>query len=249
MNILLTNDDGCDAPGLEAAFRALSGLGRVHVVAPAHEHSGCSHTLTLRRNIAVHRRSHAEFGTVFAVDGTPADCVRLALAELVTEPISLVISGINRGANAGVDHYYSGTVAAAREGAFFGIRSMAISQAVRRELEINWKETGRVARFVLDLLLNEPLPGPGFWSVNLPAPLPSEPAPSIHRVPIAVEAIPNAFTRHERDGGDLVEFGYGASYWDRPVSEPTDFSVLRDGGIAVSAVPLFVPFSGREAPH
>lgn len=246
MNILLTNDDGCDAPGLLAAYHALQQLGKVHVVAPAVEHSGCSHTLTLRRRINVHPRKHHVFGMIHAVDGTPADCVRLAMGELLEGPIDLVVAGVNRGANAGVDHFYSGTVAAAREGAFLGMRSMAISQAVRGDTRTDWEACSQCVARLVPVLLEDKLPAPGFWSVNLPSPVPADPNGQVRRVPIAVTGMPMNFERHEREGGELLEFTYGANYWDRPVQEATDFSTVREGKIAVSVVPLFLPFPDQR---
>jgi 5'-nucleotidase len=139
MTVVLTNDDGFEAPGLLAAFEALRGMDGVHVVAPRAERSACSHTITLKSPIGVERITHGGLGTVYAVDGTPADCIRLAFAALIEGPIDLVVSGINRGANAGVDTFYSGTIAGAREAAILGIPAIAVSQAVRRGVEADWR--------------------------------------------------------------------------------------------------------------
>src|SRR3972149_10306423 len=106
-------------------------MGKVHVVVPKSERSACSHTIALRGPITVQRRTHPVYGLSYAVDGSPADCVRLAVGTLVGGPIDLCISGINHGANAGVDTFYSGTVAGAREAAILGIRAIALSQARR----------------------------------------------------------------------------------------------------------------------
>src|SRR3990172_6004881 len=157
MNILLTNDDGYDAAGLHAACDALAGLGTVYVVAPKVERSACRHTITLRRPITVERRTHAGYGVSYAVDGSPADCVRLAVAALVDRPIGLVVSGINHGANAGVDTFYSGTVAGAREGAILGIPSVAVSQAMRG-IEPDWRAATEITTSIIKHLLAEPLP-------------------------------------------------------------------------------------------
>ena len=242
MNIVLTNDDGFEAPGLCAAYDALQGLGEVHVVAPKVERSACSHTITLRRPIRVERHKHDKFGTVFAVDGAPADCVRLAVAALVEHPIGLVVSGINRGANAGVDTFYSGTVAGAREAAILGIRAIAVSQAIRTGIDPDWPAATDITSLLLQELLTEELDGPGFWSVNLPAPIPPDAKDHIHRVPVAAHPMPMTFDRTDSDDGRVMEFGYGASYWLREVSGPSDYSVIRDGGIAVTAIPLFGRF-------
>lgn len=242
MNILVTNDDGWDAPGLHAAVDALNDLGSVHVIAPKAERSACSHTITLGRPITVERLQDEHLGTVYAVDGTPADCVRLAVAALVERPIDLVVSGINRGANAGVDAFYSGTVAGGREAAIQGILAIAVSQALRPDVETDWAAATDVAARLIKDLLEDSLPGPGFWSVNLPAPIPADAQNHIHRVPAAAHPTPMTFDRAEREDGRVMEFDYGASYWLREVSAPSDYSVIRDGGIAVTAMPLFGRF-------
>jgi len=242
LNIVLTNDDGYDAAGLTAAYNALHDIGTVHVVAPRIEHSACSHTITLRSPITVERRAHARYGVSFVVDGSPADCVRLAVVGLVDRPIDLVVSGINHGANAGVDIFYSGTIAGAREGAILGLPAVALSQAFRQDVEVNWPAAGEVVQMVVKELMKERLDGPGFWSVNLPAPIPPDPRNHIHRVPVAIHPMPMRFARSEQDNGRLMQFDYGASYWLRDVTGPSDYSVIRDGGIAVTAIPLYGRF-------
>jgi len=242
MDILLTNDDGFDAPGLRAAHAAIHHLGTVHVVAPSTERSACSHTITLRSPITVKRRQHELFGPSFAVEGTPADCVRLAWTALIERPIKLVVSGINRGANAGVDTFYSGTVAGAREGAILGVGSIALSQGLRAGVEVDWAAATSVCRNIVEMLIRERLPGPGFWNVNLPAPIPENAHESIRRVPVAIHPMPMNFDQAEKDDGETLEFDYGASYWLRDVHGPSDYSVIRDGGVAVTAIPLVGKF-------
>ncbi len=242
MDILLTNDDGIDAPGLQAAFEAIKHLGRIHVVAPCDERSACSHTITLRKPITVMRRQSHVFESAFAVDGSPADCVRLAWSALVDHPIKLVVSGINRGANAGVDTFYSGTVAGAREGAILGAPAIALSQGLRGGVEIDWTAASDICRHIVDTLMTETLPGPGIWNVNLPAPIPDSARELIQRVPVAVHPMPMTFDRKDAEDGKTLEFGYGASYWLRDVTGPSDYSVIRDGGVAVTAIPLVGKF-------
>jgi 5'-nucleotidase len=241
MNILLTNDDGIDAPGLRAAFQALRDKGDVHVVAPSFERSACSHTITLRSPITVQRISHPCYGIAHSVDGTPADCVRLALAELVEDQIDLTVSGINQGANAGVDTFYSGTVAAAREAAILGIRAIAFSHAVRRGVEPDWSPATQLTDVLISRLLEEELPGPGFWCVNYPTVLPADALNRIRRVSVAAGPMPMAFERLAQHDGS-VQFAYTNPYWSREVESPTDYSVIRDGEIAISAIPLFGRF-------
>lgn len=243
MNILLTNDDGFFSAGFRASFEALTKFGKVHVVAPRKECSACSHTITLRRPITVEHLDHETFGQIHAVDGTPADCVRLAYSALLNDaPIDLVVSGINHGANAGVDTFYSGTVAGAREAAILGLSSIALSQALRSGVDSNWSRASEMTAHVVEHLLERSLPGPGFWSVNFPAPIPDDARERIHHVPVAVHPMPMTFDKHEQEEGRMTQFGYGASYWHREVDGLSDYTVIRDGGVAISAIPLYGRF-------
>jgi 5'-nucleotidase len=160
--LLLTNDDGYGAPGL-AALCALAGPD-AWVVAPRDPHSGCSHLTSMERPVAVEQVGER----AYAVDGTPVDCVRVALKVLGLKP-ALVLSGINAGANLGHDVYLSGTVAAAREAAFFSVPSVAVSQYFLMESGIDWAASQAAAARALAEVLARPAPPGGFWNVNLPA--------------------------------------------------------------------------------
>src|ERR671932_993443 len=128
MRILLTNDDGIYAPGLRALRAELQKLGEVVVVAPATEQSAVGHSVTLTTPLITQEVADEEGGPLgWAVEGRPADCVKLALRELMPEPPDLIVSGLNAGSNAGINVLYSGTVAAAIEGAFFRVTSVAVS--------------------------------------------------------------------------------------------------------------------------
>ena len=127
MRILLSNDDGYFAPGLQALAEALAPLGTLTVVAPERDRSGASNSLTLDRPLAV-RKSHLGY---FYVNGTPTDCVHLAVTGLLDELPDIVVSGINHGTNMGDDTIYSGTVAAATEGFLLGVPAIAMSLASR----------------------------------------------------------------------------------------------------------------------
>ncbi|HYA98305.1 MAG TPA: 5'/3'-nucleotidase SurE, partial [Methylomirabilota bacterium] len=127
-HILVTNDDGYHAAGLKALVEALEGLATLSIVAPKREQSGAAQSLTLRTPIICHAMGERQW----AVDGTPADCVIVALHKLLPEPPDMVISGINLGPNLGENVYYSGTVGAAREAALHHIPSCAISLAARK---------------------------------------------------------------------------------------------------------------------
>jgi 5'-nucleotidase len=156
-------------------------------------------------------------------------------------PIDLVLSGINAGANAGVDIYYSGTVAAAREAAILDIKAIALSQAIRAETPTNWAAARSIAAVLVRQVLAEDLPAPGFWSINLPSPIPDDPERHVHRVPAAARPMPMLFHRNELGDGRST-FAYGAGYWLRESDSATDYDVIRNGGIAVTAIPLFGRF-------
>ena len=170
MRILLSNDDGYRAPGLKALADALEGLGELTVVAPEANRSGASNSLTLEMPLRVY---DAEPGWYF-VNGTPTDCVLLANSGLFDEPFDRVVSGINDGANLGDDVLYSGTVAAAVEGRFLGLPTMAISLAFHSSHGAieprprNFATAGRVARELLDRQALHPLPRSTILNVNVP---------------------------------------------------------------------------------
>ena len=131
--LLVTNDDGVHAPGIRALAAALGALGEVYVVAPDREVQRCSQSLTLKHPL----RAEQIDDRVYAVDGTPADCVNLAVVKLLPRRPDLVVSGINRGANLGEDIFYSGTVGGAREGTFFGLPAIAFSLAAKAETDFS----------------------------------------------------------------------------------------------------------------
>ena len=169
MRILVTNDDGIRAPGVLTLARRLTKLGQVWLVAPSEEQSASGHGITLVDPIRVKRLNIEDIGEAWAVNGTPADCVKLAIQELVKEPCSLVVSGINNGPNLGTDVLYSGTVSAAIEGAILGIPSMAVSLG-----EYDYDEYETAAEIAVavakQLYLNrEEIPPDTLLNVNVPA--------------------------------------------------------------------------------
>jgi 5'-nucleotidase len=162
MHILVSNDDGYLAPGLRALADAMRVFGDVTVVAPEQNSSGASNSLTLTRPLSVQR---ADNGYMF-VNGTPTDCVHLALTGLLERPPDLVVSGINNGQNMGDDTIYSGTVAAAMEGYLFGLPSIAFSHVQKGHAHLD--SAARVAAAVVERFCAEPLPGPFLLNVNIP---------------------------------------------------------------------------------
>lgn len=164
-HILITNDDGIQAPGLRALVEGLADMARLTVVAPSHERSASAQSLTLRQPIYCDQVSENEY----AVEGTPADAVILAFYTLLKEKPDLVISGINRGANVGENVYYSGTVGAAMEGALNRVPSIALSLASKAK-GADFAPAVSFARVLAPLVLKEGLPSGVLLNVNVPQP-------------------------------------------------------------------------------
>ena len=166
MRILAVNDDGIHAPGLRAMQEALHELGDVQVVAPLIEQSGVSHRITYLHPLMVKdiREGGNHYG--WAVDGSPADCVKMGILEFCDEKPDLIVSGINSGANVGINVLYSGTVAAAIEGAFFGITSIAVSLSQRTPPDYD-DTARRTIKLIQQLLERCPQPGT-LWNINFP---------------------------------------------------------------------------------
>ncbi|MFM8415838.1 MAG: 5'/3'-nucleotidase SurE [Planctomycetota bacterium] len=224
MKILLTNDDGIDAPGLAALAAAARSLGgEAVVVAPAEPHSGCGHRVTTGRPLVVEESEPGRF----RVHGTPADCVRLALAQLAPD-VGLVLSGINAGGNLGADIHHSGTVAAAREAALHGRAAVAASQYHRRGTTIDWERSAAWLEAVLALLRSRPAGAGEFWNVNLPDLEAGVTAPPV--VECAVDPSPFTLEYRLADGG----WHYGASYHERPRVAGGDVATCFGGAIALS---------------
>ena len=220
MRIVVTNDDGIDAPGIAAlrqAIAAVSGLDPV-VVAPRDHWSGCGHTLTTGRSIAAEERSPG----VWAIAGSPADCVRVALTHLAPDAVA-VVSGINQGGNLGADVPCSGTVAAAREAAFHGRRGVALSHYIRRGMPIDWS---RAATWVAHLLPSL-LAGTGHVSVNLPHLDPGAVMPEAVRCPLDPSPLPLAMER------SVEGFRYSGDYHRRTRLAGYDIDTCFAGRISV----------------
>ncbi len=167
MRLLLSNDDGVGAPGLEALELALSSLAECWVLAPLHEQSACSHALSLHRSLRVQSLGPRRF----AVDGTPADCVYLGLQHFCPTRPDAVISGINRGANVSLDVYYSGTVAAAREAVMWGVPALSVSlflDAGAPSAREHWESAAYFASRVVRELVGRSLPPEVLLNLNVP---------------------------------------------------------------------------------
>lgn len=166
MRILLSNDDGINSPGLRELAQAVSDLGEVWIVAPDREQSSVGHAITLSDPIWVRPFPFNGVYAAYAVGGTPADCIKLALTALMPEKPDVIVSGINRGENTGVSVIYSGTVSAATEGTISGIPSLAIS--LDSFTADNFKPAAKVARRLTVLTVQNGLPAETLLNVNVP---------------------------------------------------------------------------------
>lgn len=231
MRILLTNDDGVFAPGLRALRKELLKLGDVTVVAPALEQSGVGHSITLLEPLVVKAVDDEEGRSLgYMVEGSPADSVKLAICELMERPPDLIVSGINAGSNAGINVLYSGTVAAAIEGAFFKITSIAVSLELAEHYDYPHaaKHAGRV---IEQILANKPTTG-SLFNVNLPAHSRGEPK--------GVRVVPMGIGRHG-EGFERRKDPRGRTYYWMTYNPPfhldgpeTDVTSLCDGYITVT---------------
>lgn len=223
MTLILTNDDGIDAPGIQALLKAVNYKDAI-LAAPQNHLSGCGHQVTTTHSIYINRRSDTEY----AIGGTPADCVRLAIYTQISPNINWVLSGINAGGNMGVDSYISGTVAAVREAAMHGIPGIAISQYKKPGLEMDWEKSALRTSLVLAQLFELTLDSGCFWNVNLPHLPPGEPEPEIVFCQPCGKPLPINY-RIENNG-----YYYVGEYAKRERTPGTDVDVCFSGKIAVT---------------
>jgi len=229
MKLLLTNDDGIAAAGLEALVRSVCQLGEVTVVAPADAHSGCSHRVTTDEPIRLEPRGPNRF----AVHGTPADCVRVALHD-VQPDAHWVLAGINHGGNLGADVYHSGTVAAVREAVLHGWPGVAVSHYRRRGQEFDWDRAAAWLTPLLADLLHQPWSPGTFWNINLPHLDPAcAAAPAVVYCPLDSTPLPLSFRRT----GELLH--YNGNYHERQRVPGSDVDVCFSGRIAVTRLTLY----------
>ncbi|AQS50673.1 MAG TPA: 5'/3'-nucleotidase SurE [Paenalcaligenes hominis] len=228
MKIVIANDDGYNAPGIEALYHALADLGDITVIAPESNCSGSSNSLTLNRPLSV-QKAHNGF---YYVNGTPSDCIHIALTGLLDFRPDLIVSGINNGANMGDDTLYSGTVAAAMEGHLFGIPALAFSL-----IEKGWAHLDTAAHVARELVLKtrtQPLEPGTLLNVNIP----SVPLNALNGY-----AVTRLGKRHPAEPVVKSTTPYGDPiYWIGPVGKAVDFALETDFGatqnLQVSVTPL-----------
>lgn len=236
MKILVSNDDGVLAEGISALAKELSTIASVSVVAPDRNRSGASNSLTLTRPL----RIHAQANDFISVEGTPTDCVHLALTGLFSEQPDIVVSGINQGANLGDDILYSGTVAAAMEGRFLGLPAIAVSLV--GEQPTHYQTAAMIAKNLVLRLKYDPLPSQTILNVNVPD-LPIKDIKGIEVCRLGTRHSAEPMVKESDPRGRTI-------YWVGPpgpeadAGPGTDFNAINRGFVAIT--PLQLDFTNYQ---
>lgn len=241
MNILLTNDDGIQAPGLQALHAALQGLGEVTVVAPATVQSATSHAVTFHAPMMSHDVTMADGSIGYAIDGRPADCVKIAFASIWptlygegSKP-DLTISGMNSGANVGINIIYSGTVGAARESAFRGVPAVAVSLRMGGAQPEEWSRAAAIARAGIDSVLEHALDPHTLINLNVPhVTTANAPVPAIKVVSMNTAEGLCAYDRRTSPDGRVYFWAAGDGMAFAHTSSDTDVEALDEGLMTVT---------------
>ena len=230
MFALLTNDDGIYAPGLAALEDAVNNELRTFVVAPSTEQSGVGHGITFLSPLTAKEVFRGEKRCGWAVDGSPADAVKLGVSEICSQRPDLIISGINAGLNAGINVLYSGTVAAAIEGSFFGITSIAVS--LEWADQMNFDKAAQLASGLVKQLLSFHPPAGSLFNINIPTAALVE-TPEVRVVPMSIARYGEAFERRVDPRGRNY-------YWASndppppPSAQDSDVTALAEGVITIT---------------
>jgi 5'-nucleotidase len=235
LRILVTNDDGYRSTGIRALAAALGELGEVTIVAPTTEASAIGHALTLRRPL----RLETIEARVFAVDGTPTDCVNVAIAHVFNGLPDLVVSGINKGWNLGDDVTYSGTVAGALEGALLGVPSIGVSLRQTRG-DYDFQYAARAAAVMAEAMLRQRLPARTFLNINVP-----KGEPKGYRVTVQAKRnhVTSVAERHDPKGNPYYWIEEGQNDWEP--HDRSDYQAVRDGFVSVT--PLHPDLTAHHA--
>jgi 5'-nucleotidase len=237
MRILVANDDGYLAPGLAALVERMRGLADVFVIAPEANHSGASNSLTLSRPLSVREGAN---GFLY-VNGTPTDCVHIALTGLLAEPPDLVVSGINNGQNMGDDTIYSGTVAAAMEGYLFGVPSIAFSQVDKGHLHL--EGAAQIAAEIVERFLREPLPAPMLLNVNIPN-RPRSEIGGLRVTRLGKRHHAESVIRAENPRGETI-YWIGAAGMAKDSGPGTDFHAVEQGDVSITPLQIDLTHCGQ----
>ena len=243
MLILLTNDDGIMAPGIVAMYRELATLGDVQVVAPETVQSATGHGITITAPLLTSKVTIENAFTGTAVDGRPADCVKLAINQLLPRMPDLVVSGMNSGANVGINVIYSGTVAAAIEAAFLGLPSIAVSLHLRSDITTDYKRAANLAMKAVRQVLSNGLKSGEMANINIPALAPNEQPAGIKIVRQCTRPFIDTYEKRTDPRGR--EYFWNSSVFSLGDTEDdTDVAALRDKYICVT--PLQFDLTHRE---
>ena len=235
IRILVTNDDGYRSDGIQALAAALRAVGDVTIVAPVDEKSAIGHALTLRHPLRLERIGNQVFG----VDGTPTDCVNIAITQVFKGLPDCVVSGINKGYNLGDDVTYSGTVSGALEGALLGVPSLAVSlRATRGEYDFSY--AARAAATLADAMLKRPLPPRTFLNINVPK---GEPKGFRATVQAKRNHVTSVAERHDPKGRPYYWIEEGQNDWEP--HDRSDYQAVRDGFVSVT--PLQPDLTAHDA--
>jgi 5'-nucleotidase len=235
VRILVTNDDGYRSEGIRVLAEAFQGLGEVTIVAPIEEASAIGHALTLRHPL----RLEAIDDRIFAVDGTPTDCVNIAITQVINGLPDLVVSGINKGWNLGDDVTYSGTVSGALEGALLGVPAIAVSlKATRAAYDFSY--AARAAVVMGEAILRRPLPVRTFLNINVP-----KGEPKGYRVTVQAKRnhVTSVAERHDPKGRPYYWIEEGQNEWEP--HDRSDYQAVRDGYVSVT--PLQPDLTAHDA--
>jgi len=230
--ILVSNDDGVSAPGIVALTGELDAIGHVTTVAPSRERSAAGHSLTLDVPLRATRLSDK----VFSVDGTPTDCVLLAVRKLLPEKPDILVSGINRGPNMGHDITYSGTVAAAMEGTILGIPSIAVSMDRASDGIYDYSFAAAVARRVTEMVLDRGLPEGALLNVNVPN-LPAEAVRGARLARLGKQVYEDAVVQNTDPRGRFY-YWIGGQETTWAVETDTDFAAVDAGYVSITPIHL-----------
>jgi len=237
MRILVANDDGYLAPGLAALADRMRGLGEIFVIAPESNHSGASNSLTLSRPLTVRESSN---GFLY-VNGTPTDCVHIALTGLLEGRPDLVVSGINNGQNMGDDTIYSGTVAAAMEGYLFGVPSIAFSHVEKGHAHLD--AAAQIAADVVERFLREPPPGTFLLNVNIPN-RPLEELRGLQVTRLGKRHHSEPVIRAASPQGETI-YWIGAAGVAKDAGPGTDFHAVENGFVSITPLQIDLTHCGQ----
>ncbi|MBL9141504.1 MAG: 5'/3'-nucleotidase SurE [Phycisphaerae bacterium] len=252
MRILLTNDDGIEAPGILALYDAIRTLGDVRVVAPADTQSASSHGITFHRPLMTRTMRIKGRMDGIAVEGRPADCVKIGLRALwaewygANERPDLVVSGMNAGANVGINVIYSGTVGAAVESAFLGVPAVAVSLHLGDRTKTNFERAAVIARHGIDAMLKWPLDAHRVMNLNVPRTESGDaPIPPIRVVGMNVSAGIDGYERRTAPGGQVYYWPSGNGMEFFHTAEDTDVEALAERSVTIT--PIYFDLTDRAA--